>query len=322
MHMLLLRCTAAVALATGCGTRQIVHETGDDGSAGAADPTCGCADDGACRAGECLAPDDPSCSVLAPCDDPFVCDSVVDGTCRCSPIPGEWDRCAAACVDDDGCGPSQYCDDDSGHCRPSPMCLDDAACGPGTRCMVGPDEHPIVSTNGTWVLRMRYGECLVVGSAPLGASCESSTECESGSCDETTQRCVTPCRSNADCDATMRCVVDEWVPQCKPAGTSCPACEDPGSICGISGECRQVCRTGSDCRTGQCEGQWWDLHPQSPVCADGSECGADELLVEHWCLVHQPCWADAECGPDRTCVGAWGDESGPGYCGRAVEVGG
>ncbi len=180
-------------------------------------------------------------------------DCAADTYCVDDPA-GEGRVCAAACTSDAECGADQWCTSDGdaqGLCWPrgdrgqGEPCADDAAaCGAGTFCAGAeplcfgqcdaegagcPDDHYCLPANADG---QRW--CYPRGTTPAGEACDAAYACAEGSfCVERVEdqgRCLSGCRTDADCLADQWCYRSRTYTSCLPRGQG-----ETGEGCGADG---------------------------------------------------------------------------------------
>jgi len=317
---------------------------GTPGSCGKGKPGLPCTDPSECESNQCV--------------DGVCCESACGGACRSCNLPGSPGQCvsvAAGAVDPrngckdlgkESCGTNGLCDGAGGcqmyatgtvcgteacvegaytpaaTCNQSGQCVTPAsltcnpyacngascfnACSSDTQCVTG---NPCVN-----------GSC---GFIPVGGSCSSAKECQSG-------HCAQGVCCNSDCtDACMACDLASSVGKCTPVADNSP---DPQEKC--KGTLQNTCGMTGACKAGVCS--YWDKGKSCApaACATNSSAtpasacdGAGKCVtpsaIDCGKFICSPtskacnngCKSDADCNAPNTCVnGSCGLKSSGAAC--------
>jgi MYXO-CTERM domain-containing protein len=274
----------------------------------------GCTLDNTCASGFCD-PDGNTCACNEAADCPMgqVCNAMaspnacVDPNCGNSIVdPGEacddgnmatGDGCGATCLLELGqtCNAtSNSCE--SGFCDPATdvcACDGDADCPAGNVCNTTPDPNACVAAGcGNAVLEANEGcddgntspgdGCSEKCTKELGQTCNDGTECGSGNCDGTVNKCV--CDKDIDCPMSQVCDTNANPHACiVPPMMGCKADTDcmGGLVCDQSNGMCVECTTDTDCQAGVCN----ELSNTCVECTNDSECanGGTCVAETHTC---------------------------------------
>ncbi|MBI4509734.1 MAG: carboxypeptidase regulatory-like domain-containing protein [Deltaproteobacteria bacterium] len=186
-----------------------------------------------------------------PADDPLCKDQGTmpggSGQCICYDLA----TCGPTCAGDDQCPAGFVCA--NGHCAIH-RCLNESSCPLGKVCGVTEAGRA----------------CVDRGSNPAGASCVSSSECDTAYCRAGT--CAQSCGKTADCPSGKECIGGEWVGYCDIGSCGC----GPDEMC-LFGRCEAgvTCAIDSDCPNG---GACWGGRCKDP-CTVSGDCAADEVCM-------------------------------------------
>ena len=206
------------------------------------------------------------------CEDETPTPCQADATCGPPQQICEGNICIDGCLTT-GCNAGEMCGTSTGRCEPETPtpCQADATCGPPQRiCQNSVCVDGCLSTGCTsGQCNAQTGRCSAGQDLPLGATCETSSQCRSAWCAESTTVhghtavfCTHLCCDGSDCPSGMGCMYNLGVKFCVPASLfegaatfSAPAgapcfdaneCRD--AVCDTTHrECLRTCCTDADC---------------------------------------------------------------------------
>lgn len=242
--------------------------------------------------GECTANED--------CPGGFVCRSGLcfcrtDESCEQGQFCNRQGLCQekAGCRSNEDCEATTFCDLISGDCVDRGSCTLDVHCQAGTVC--------------NRQTRQCADGCRDASDCALGASCQRAT----GVPAESLGMCrFGVCEDKSFCGYGERCLNQSC--QRDPNPNHCATCTNQPTDCGGDGNyCLiNVNYDPNDPTTG---GQYFcgvGCQPGQDTCPSGYGCGSVQLLTSDLCTPGN----NAECGPNRFCVGGEGDRKGACTC--------
>jgi len=285
----------------------------------------GCQFTSECNGLACISGSCSNCAYDFECWDSVTTDMICEaGSClasecttadQCPAGLGCWSGRCSACMYDSECRTGEICN--SGVCETptTPECTANIDCSPGQVCLAG-SCGACTDSSQCEGLVCNDGACessSTPGNGPLGASCVSVNDCQTGlSClgineeNFCTRSCIGSGKGGtADCPANFACYnFDQGgldgVSICIPSAVMPATLEDgsvfpgqpfdlqPGDSCSAANsgcqtlycmsetECMRSCRAGRDCNSGEtCYGAW------VPTTADTS---VYEMLDVHYCI--------------------------------------
>ena len=187
----------------------------------------------------------------------------------CPDVDPEGEPCddGNACTTGDTCNSDGACIGDPVECDPSPDPCHQAQCDPDAGCVNVPltggdcNDGNACTSNDI----CQAGAC--VGTPRV---CETSGQCQQGTCNPETGECSVGPRTGGSCDDGDPCTVGDTC----TAGT----CGGTPLVCTAG----SICQSNGACVDGQCV---FSFAPDGTACGDGNACNGDEVCQSGVCAV-------------------------------------